>query len=204
MQVHGTVTQNGATVQGALVRLRELDPPAARSRSETRRKTRRVDDRGNIEQPSPVETTPWKRCQTDAFGDYRFRELAVGVDYELRVDIPQGGRLQFVGRRVVRPRTAMRPAREDFALSTSDVRITCLMDGRPLTDRMLRLRQIVDKDTEGARFELLLDAFGQAWVEALPVGSWTIEPMHGGRCEPGQFEVVANTPALPMFTVLRR
>lgn len=203
-QILGTVTQNGATVPDALVRIRELDPPKLRERNGLRRQARAHGNDEILRFLGPDELAPWQRCTTDAFGEFRFRELSPNADHELRVDVAQGGRLQFVGRRVVRAGTALQPARVDFALATSDVRLTCLRQGLPVTNRMVRLRQVIDPSTEGARYELLLDAAGQAWVDQLPIGSWTIEPMHGGRCEPAQFEVLANQPAMPTFAFLDR
>jgi protocatechuate 3,4-dioxygenase beta subunit len=203
-QVQGTVTSNGAVVAGALVRIRELDPAGARARNATRRMARTRGDDQILRALGPDEVTQWSRCETDAFGEFSFRELAAGVDHELRVDVPAGGRLQFIGRRVVRPGPVSQPLRLDFALQASDVRITCVKDGSVFANRMLRLRQVVDKETEGARYELLLDGDGQTWIDQLPVGRWTVEPMHGGRCEPGQFTIEANRPEMFTIAVLAR
>lgn len=203
-QVRGVVTCNGAALAGALVRLRRLDPPDTKQRNDVRRRFKELGDRESLAMLGPEETTAWLRCETDAFGEFRFRDLAPNTEHELRVDVPQGGRLQFVGRRVLRSGTTTRPTEADFAMTASDVRITCLQEGRPLPNRMLRLRQVVDKETEGARFEVLLDANGQAWIEQLPIGRWTVEPMHGGSLHPAEFAVGANLPVAPLLQYLPR
>lgn len=192
IQLQGVVTLNGATLPGALIRLRELDPEKPRERNQLRRRLREQLVRGEDEALLRDETAPWQRCTTDVFGDYRFRELAAGSEHELRIDIPSGGRLQFAGRRIVRAGAPGQPTRLDVAIGTSQVRLSCDYQGRPLRDRMLRLRQVTGEDTETARFDVLLDGDGQTLLENLPAGSWTIEPRHGGRCEPGSIEVPAG------------
>ncbi len=202
--IEGTVTVNGATIGNALVRVRSLDSPEVKRRNELRRQPRRAGQRERISEFEPEQQARWSRCETDVFGSFRFRDLRAGAEYELRVDMPQGGRLQYLGRRVVRAGAAARPERVDFALHAGDVRLACLRAGLPLQNRMMRLRQMLADDVEGARFELLLDANGQAWIEQLPTGTWTIEPMHGGRCEPATFEVTVGASILPDVIVLDR
>ena len=40
--------------------------------------------------------------------------------------------------------------------------------------------------------------------EQLAAGNGTMEPLHGGRCEPGQFTIAANRPELLTIAVLPR
>jgi hypothetical protein len=202
LQITGAVMQNGATVPRALVRLRPLEPADTRTATRPSRRRGRDDARAaGAEEPAAGET--WRRCETDAFGTFQFRDVTAGQQHELRVDVPVGGRLQFVGRRVVTAGTASHPLRVDFDVPCAWVRLTCLRDGAPLRQRMVRLRQVVEAG-EAGRYELLLDDNGQALVEHLPAGRWTIEPIHGGRCEPGEFEVVRGDAAAPVFRVLDR
>ncbi|MEO6597176.1 MAG: hypothetical protein ABIP94_20730 [Planctomycetota bacterium] len=108
--------------------------------------------------------------------------------------MPCQDRLQFLERRVVRTNgdVGAPPTRVDIALSCGLVHILCLQPGQEWGNRMVRLRQVVDRDQEGARYELLTNARGECLIEALPVGSWTIEPMHGGTFEPGTLIVGAG------------
>lgn len=199
-QIRGTVTKNGATVPDALVRVRELEPPDMQKRNEQRRKTgwRYGQDADAI--LGPVEGVPWRsRCTTDSFGDFCCSDLVAGSEYEVRVDIPHQGRLQFVARRVVRAGSTARPLQLDFAVPTNLVQLACTKGSAAFGNRMIRLRQVLPGGTDGACFELLLDDFGRADVDGLPLGAWTIEPMHGGRFTPGEFELMPGPPRLLQF-----
>jgi len=199
--ITGVVTQNRTTVAGALVRARPLDDHAVHPVRPSGRRPRPSRD----EPAAPDAGAPWLRCTTDAFGDFCFHDLLEGREYELRVDIAHGGRLQFVGRAVVRAGTLLHPTHADFAFSTGDLRLTCLQNGQPHGNRMVRLRQVVDGGAEGARFETLLGALGEAWIDGLPAGSWTVEPMHGGgRYEPAVLEVGAGRSTATIVTLLDR
>lgn len=186
----GVVTQNGAPLGGALVRLRELPSGDVKQRNERREKLRqRLGDEA-LRMLGETESMPWvARFQTDAFGDFRFRDLRADTEYELRLDVPCNGRLQFVDRRVVRAGSMTTPARVAFAVQTGAAQLQCNRATEPFANRMLRLRQVLADGSEGARFELLLDAGGQSYVDGLPLGTWTVEPIHGGACSPDTFEL---------------
>ncbi len=191
--ITGVLKQNGGAVAGALVRLRELESPAMRQRNAQRADMQRITGDDSSHGLGPMETTGWlARCETDAYGDFRFRDLREGSEYELRFDLPVLGRLQFLERRIVRAGSTLSPLRIDTAFVTAPIQLTCSTPTGAYANRMVRLRQIVEGDQEGTCFELLLDSNGILLLEALPVGKWTIEPMHGGRCEPGEFELLAG------------
>ena len=201
LQIVGTVTQNGVTVPGALVRLRPL-PPREAAADRRRPAGERARSRGVTVQRQPA---PWLRCETDPFGGFQFRDLPAGVEHELRVDVPLGGRLQYAGRRAVVPGTVSAPTVVEFTLACGAVRLTCLREGQPAKRRVLRLRRgtdASDDDSEdSAHFELLLDDFGQAFVEYLPAGTWAVEPVHGGRCDPSELTIVAGTEQAPILAL---
>ncbi|MFY9342569.1 MAG: hypothetical protein WAT39_08770, partial [Planctomycetota bacterium] len=179
-------------------------PPIA-ARNARRSPARTRGSRAVEARPGPDDGMPWlARCPTDAFGDFRFRDLRAGTEYELRVDVPMGGRLQFLGRRVVRAGPMERPVRCDWPLATGLLQITCSSGSRPCSGRMVRLRQVLPAGNEGACCELLLDGNGQSLLDGLPLGNWTIEPMHGGRCEPAEFELLAGQAPSLLFQVLAR
>jgi hypothetical protein len=197
--ITGVVAQNGGTVAGALVRLREVETKEMRQRNEMRTEMMRTVGDEALRVLGPLETPAWfARCETDAYGDFRFRDLREGAEYELRFDLPVLGRLQFLERRIVRAGSTTTPLRIDASFATAPVQLTCSTPTAAFANRMLRLRQIVDTDKEAACYEMLLDGNGQLLLEALPIGKWTIEPMHGGRCEPGEFELAAGQ--APGFT----
>lgn len=186
--VVGSVLQNGSFLVGAVVRVRELGnaPGAisdtAREPAPRGRRTRR-DRRGSAPSLARGEA-PWlQRCDVDVYGEYRIGGLSAGQEYELRVDIERGGRLQFLARSVVRAGNSHQPTRADFTNAAGSLQLHCAGPDGPFANRMLRLRQF-GQSGEGARFEVLLDANGAAFVDAMPAGDWTVEPVHGGQCEP--------------------
>ena len=188
--VLGCVSQNGLFLVGAVVRVRELGGAAASNNSSTAtRQTPPRERRGRRprpadSQPGRVGEAPWlQRCDVDVYGEYRISGLAAQREYEVRVDLERGGRLQFLARSVVRLGDTNQPTRVDFANAAGTLHLQCTAPEGPFANRMMRLRQ-VDVGGEGARFELLLDANGAAFVDAMPAGDWTIEPVHGGQCEP--------------------
>jgi hypothetical protein len=189
----GTVTQNGATIPGAIVRLRPaIDASAAkRSPSSRRSAPKRARQRDN-EAPDPDDAErPWpQRCDTDALGDYRFSDLPAG-DYELRVDLPRPGRMQLLAQRRVQVFGGNAPPQPlPIAIQTGTLQLICSQQGQPVPFRMLRLRQ--DGDQPGGRFEVLLDRLGAVELEALPSGTWRLEAVHGGTCTPNQFELLPS------------
>lgn len=185
-QLAGTVAINGARVQDALVRVQKIE------RSEWRRR------RG-----APQEL----RLTTDAFGDFAFAGLARNAHYELTVEVPDHDRLQFLHREVVRTpasRTAG-PERIDVDVRCGTLQLYCLRDDRPFGNRMLRLRRAADGDgkepdrRDAARWSVLTTALGECVVDRLPAGTWSVEPVHGGRCEPAEFTITPG--AVVMRTV---
>ncbi|HEX6812981.1 MAG TPA: carboxypeptidase-like regulatory domain-containing protein [Planctomycetota bacterium] len=213
-QIMGVVSQNGAQLQGACVRLRELrqarkgEPerrPARRREAELRRRLREEIGESRTREllgPDPdapvahdAEPSSWPhRITTDQFGDFSFSDLEPGAKYELRVDVPRAGRLQFVERRVVTagPDARGEVTRVDIELTGGTIRVLCLKGGRPFANRMVRLRQVLEGGNEGARFDLLTQENGECIADGLPAGTWTVEPIHGGRFEPGTFKLGAG------------
>lgn len=190
--ITGVVLQDGAALAGAVVRLRALPPPPD---DERRRVLKRHPDLARYlrPSPSPSELMPWThRCDTEVCGDFAFHDLAAGAEFELRLDVLRDGYLQFVARRVVQAGTNLRPARVDFSIATGHVHLSCTRNGESYGNRMFRLRQTVGEGGEGARFDVLVDGHGLGYVDSLPCGEWTIEPAHGGRCEPGEFTLSAG------------
>ncbi|MBL8752397.1 MAG: hypothetical protein JNK15_03770 [Planctomycetes bacterium] len=197
--ISGAVTQNGGACAGALVRVREIESNAVQSmnalRTELREQGRPMAD---LLPYGRLEVNPWlARCTTDTFGDFRFRDLREGAEYELRIDAPCGGRMQFVERRIVRAPSLRQPLRIDVALTTAPLQLTFSTNTRAFGNRMVRLRQALGRDQEGACYELLTDANGNLQIADLPIGHWTVEPMHGGTCKPAEFDLaVGQAPAL--------
>jgi hypothetical protein len=56
----------------------------------------------------------------------------------------------------------------------------------------VRLRQVLEGGSEGARFDLLTEENGECIADGLPAGTWTVEPTHGGRFEPATFTLGAG------------
>jgi hypothetical protein len=185
-QLVGSVTMDGIALTGALVRLREHDASEA---SLERYRARRARTRRGGEAPEPVRV--WTRqLTTDAFGDFGFGDLQPDTDYEVRIDVPWQDRLQFLARRVVRTKADPREAvRIDVAMPSCTLQLDCSEAGRAWGNRMLRLRQIDKEGNELARFETLTSTLGVCMAERLPAGTWLVEPVHGGRCEPAEFTI---------------
>jgi hypothetical protein len=201
--VVGAVQQDGAPMHGVLVRLRPLEQPSHGQPRERRGPSgdhalrRRANVASELPQPERIWT---HRCET-VDGAFAFEDLAAGSDYELRFEVASGGRLQFLGRRTVRAGTPEHPARVELVMSTAAVRLTCVRANQPFANRMVRLRQVLPHGDEGARFDLLLDDAGELFIEALPAGTWTVEPTHGGSCRPADFEVVPGRPLAVMIQI---
>jgi hypothetical protein len=198
-QIVGVVRRNGAELPGALVRLREIEEPARGIEREARRKARRKSGEGTARLPRAVEppdTSHWPhRATTDVYGDFRFTDLKPRSEYELRIDVPLAGRLQFIERRVVRaghPDERGNVPSIVVEMKSGSIRLMCMCEGRPFANRMVRLRQVLDGGSEGARFDLLTEANGECIAEGLPAGTWTVEPTHGGRFEPATFTLGAG------------
>lgn len=192
-QIAGVVRQNGAVVADALVRVRSIDRSRSRRLAAYGGREPRTGKAGPTEQ---VPAVPWQQhCTTDWFGDFDFGGLAYGTEHELRVDVPRGGRLQFLRRFVVRtPADAnAAPVRLDIDLEVGSARLQCSHLGEASAGRMLRLRQVQDDGEEGACFELLTNEYGECLADDLPAGNWTVEPMHGGSLEPAEFTVRKGT-----------
>lgn len=188
-QLRGVVRQNGAALAGALVRVRELGPAAPKPRKPRPRKPT-----APPKDAEPLRVHWQQQCTTDWFGDFDFANLEPRKEYELRVDVPCNGRMQFVRRYVVRVDEDTRPGRRiDVDLATGSVRLQCSTNGRPFAGRMVRLRQQLDHGDEGACFELLTDELGECTADGLPEGTWTLEPMFGGNFEPTTFAVQRGT-----------
>lgn len=191
-QLAGIVLGNGTPIAGALVRVR----PVAGSPVETRPRMRR---QRRSKQPAPepaTETAPWlQQSTTDSFGDFDFAGLVPGQEYEVRVDLPQHGRLQFLGRRVVATPTAENApaAKVDLAFDTGSLTLQCSQTGQPFANRMVRLQQLLENDFPGATFELLTDDLGRVVADDLPAGRWKIEPVHGGNLSPDGLSIRAGT-----------
>jgi hypothetical protein len=187
----GTVTQNGATIAGAIVRLRPAADVGQRPAVDPERASRRRRRGDDPDQPAAVDERPWThRCDTDALGDYRFSDLPAG-SYELRVDVPRAGRVQRLALASVQIAGGNAPPQPlPIAVKTGTVQLTCTHHGQPVPFRMLRLCQRDAQGNElGGRFEVLLDRLGSVDLEALPSGTWQLEPVHGGRCRPNSIEV---------------
>ena len=147
--------------------------------------------------PDPAdEALNWPhRTTTDQFGDFRFTDLEPNKEYELRIDVTRAGRLQFIERRVVRsaqPNARGEVPRVEIAIKGASIRLMCMCLGRPFANRLVRLRQVLEGESEGARFDLLTEANGECIADGLPAGTWTVEPTHGGRFEPGTFKLGAG------------
>ncbi|MCU0866152.1 MAG: carboxypeptidase-like regulatory domain-containing protein [Planctomycetes bacterium] len=187
----GTVTQNGATIPGAIVRLRlAIDTSAPVRSPSSRRSPPKRSKRDNTQAPELDEAErPWPlRCDTDALGDYRFSDLPAG-DYELRVDLPRPGRMQLLAQRRVQIAGGNAPPQPlPIAIQAGTLQLICTEKGQPVPFRMLRLQQ--DGDVPGGRFEVLLDRLGTVDLAALPSGTWRLEPVHGGSCTPNRFELL--------------
>jgi hypothetical protein len=195
--ISGVVTQNGGACAGALVRLRAIESKDMQTRNQLRAELRESGHAELLAQYGPVETNPWlARCTTDTFGDFRFRDLQEGHEYELRVDVPCGGRMQFVERRIVRGPSLRQPLHIDVALATAAAHLTFSTSTNAFANRMVRLRQVVGKHQDGACYELLTDGLGNLLLADLPTGSWTVEPMHGGICKPAEFELAVGSAPL--------
>lgn len=194
-QIAGVVRIDGLAFAGALVRLRELRPGPSRGPR---------DHRFPRDPSSTPEPEPWQaRLVTDGFGDFGFGELRSSTDYELRVDVPVQGRLQFLERRVVRtgPNPLGGPVAATIDVATGSLQLNCTERGTAAGNRMLRLRQVGPDGNELARFEILTSPAGIAAVDHLPAGTWTAEPIHGGYCRPAELVVApaANAAALVEF-----
>jgi hypothetical protein len=197
----GNVQQNGAMLVGAVVRMRQLGgpstggpPDASPSEPGPRDRRARRGRRGAGSASAPVVAgeAPWQqRCDVDCHGEFCFGSLTADREYEVRVDIERAGRLQFLARRVVRAGPSGRPTRVDFMDAAGTLQLQCTGPDGPFANRMMRLRQ-VDSGQEGARFEVLLDGLGAAFLDAMPAGTWTLEPVHGGQCEPAQLQLGAG------------
>ncbi|HEU4418215.1 MAG TPA: hypothetical protein VFT55_04710, partial [Planctomycetota bacterium] len=193
-QIVGVVRSNGTELPGALVRLREIEEPTRGIEREVRRKARRKsgeDMARALPAVEPAQTSHWPhRTTTDQYGDFRFTDLKPQCEYELRIDVPLGGRLQFIERRVVRagdPDARGEVPSVVVELKSGSIRLLCMSEGRPFGNRMLRLRQVLEGGSEGARFDLLTEPNGECIAEGLPAGTWTVEPTHGGRFDPATF-----------------
>jgi len=199
-QIVGVVRRNGAELPGALVRLREIEEPIRGIEREVRHKARRKSGEGvarAIPAAEPTgETSSWPhRTTTDQYGDFRFTDLKPRCEYELRIDVPLGGRLQFLERRVVRagnPDARGEVPSVVVEMKSGSIRLLCMNEGRPFSNRMVRLRQVIEGGNEGARFDLLTEPNGECIADGLPAGTWTVEPTHGGRFEPATFALGAG------------
>ena len=198
-QIVGVVRSNGTELPGALVRLREIEEPARDFEREARRKARRKSGEGMpraLPAVEPAETSHWPhRTTTDQYGDFRFTDLKPSSEYELRIDVPLGGRLQFIERRVVRaghPDERGKVPSVVVEMKSGSIRLMCMNQGRPFGNRMVRLRQVLEGGSEGARFDLLTEANGECIADGLPAGTWTVEPTHGGRFDPATFTLGAG------------
>ncbi|MBL8726992.1 MAG: carboxypeptidase regulatory-like domain-containing protein [Planctomycetes bacterium] len=189
-QLAGIVRSNGAPMAGALVRVRALDTSPSKTRPTSGFRRRR-----SANTVALAATTPWlQQCTTDSFGDFDFAGLERDRDHEVRIDVPQNGRLQFLCRRVVRTPASdnSAPTPVDTDLATGSLILQCSQLGQPLANRMLRLRQVLGDGLDGACFELLTDDLGTAVADDLPVGAWTMAPMHGGNLAPAEFSIRAR------------
>jgi hypothetical protein len=109
--------------------------------------------------------------------------------------VPLGGRLQFLERRVVRagnPDARGEVSSVVVEMKSGSIRLLCMNEGRPFSNRMVRLRQVIEGGNEGARFDLLTEPNGECIADGLPAGTWTVEPTHGGRFEPATFSLGAG------------
>lgn len=189
--LRGQVRRDGVPLAGVLVRLRAAADPAAKQRNERRQGARqRLGEDLARQLLGDEEVSPWRqRATTDLAGGFAFPGLDPGRDYELRFDVAAAGRLQFLARRVVRAGAETRPAVSDFTFATGSLHLTCVHGVAPFANRMVRLRQVLDGDQDGARYDVLLDALGAVLLEELPAGQWTVEPMHGGACQPARITI---------------
>ncbi len=184
--LRGQVRRDGVPLAGVLVRLRAATAPIVRQRSEHRQRARQRPGE-DLARPALGDeaVSPWlQRATTDLAGGFAFAYLEPGRDYELRFDVAAAGRLQFLARRVVRAGSDTRPAVSDFTFATGSLHLTCVHGMAPFANRMVRLRQVLEDGQEGARFDVLLDAMGEVVLDDLPAGSWTVQPTHGGTCQP--------------------
>lgn len=209
-QVVGTVTMDGVPVAGALVRLRPADgstTPANTTSKPSRGRPRRGPSRSNPYEPAPAEPTVWtQQITTSSLGDFAFGDLQTNDDYELRIDVPWQDRLQFLERRVVHTanRATDAPTTVTVEVTTGLLQLTLTKEGQPFADRMLRLRQVGKDGAELARFECLTTPFGLCTGERLPIGTWTVEPVHGGYCRPAEFTIRSGENATALIEVLGR
>ena len=205
-QITGTVQMDGVPVAGALVRLRPADgTEPARSSGRTSSRRRPPSRSPSFEAaPEPVVWT--QQITTSSLGDFAFGELQTNADYELRIDVPWQDRLQFLERRVVHTanRATDAPTNVAIEVATGILQLTLTREGAPFADRMLRLRQVGKDGAELARFECLTTPFGLCAGERLPVGTWTIEPVHGGYCSPAEFTIRSGENATALIEVLGR
>jgi hypothetical protein len=180
--LQGRITMNGAAVPQALVRVRAPAPRAAPPRM----------DRRDGSRPAVLEP-PWtSRAETDEFGEFSLPDLEPQRDYELRIDVPGHGRLQFVGMQVVRTPAQGATARHDVALQGSAVHLFGSLGTTAAAGRMVSLRQLGADGRTLASYDLLLDAVGQAFVPSLARGTWQLAPAFGGSCSPARFEVAGE------------
>lgn len=180
-QITGTISIDGLRVHGALVRVRELD-----------------DLRRHGSEPKT------RRLTTDAFGDFAFAGLRPDTECELRVDVPAQGRLQFMHREVLRtPKPgALAATRVELDIEGGGLHLLCRDDDRPFANRMLRLRRLGADRSDGAVYEVLTSARGDCRLDQLPAGDWTIEPVHGGRCEPAEIKIAPGALASATIAVV--
>ena len=187
-QIAGIVRDRGAPVADALVRVRPVERPRP-TRATARRRPR-----AERAEPAalPADAAPWRQqCTTDWFGDFEFAGLPPGVEHEVRVDVPIGGRLQFLGRQIVRTphRENAPPNRVEFELATGSLELCGSTAGSPFAGRALRLVQQLPEGGEGADFHALTDALGRAFVTGLPAGRWRLTAVHGGTLAPDEVTI---------------
>lgn len=201
----GSIRVDGVAQAGARVRVRKA--PEAPSRGgrgrEAWRRERDPRRRAMLAEGfEPPEATWDQNFTTDAFGTFAFAGLEADTDYEVRIDVPQQDRLQFLRREVVRtPRASeTQPARVDVEVQSGGLYLVATRLGRAFANGMLRLRQIGKDGNDAACYEVLTDGNGQCNVDALPAGTWTVEPVHGGHCTPA--EVTIEPGARPALSVV--
>ncbi|MBL9077633.1 MAG: carboxypeptidase regulatory-like domain-containing protein [Planctomycetes bacterium] len=186
-QLAGVVRRNGMPLADVLVRVRATKTP-----------TRFVHRRRGGEPAAAPAPTWLQQSTTDWLGDFAFSSLATDTEYELRFDVPVAGRLQHLGRRVVRtpPHADAAATRADLDLECGNLELTCSDGVQPFAGRMLRLQQRTENGEDGACFVLLTDALGRALVDGLPAGPWTLTAVHGGELEPAELVIPARGVAL--------